>query len=231
MLLQVLNPYSLIESAVLTSDTTTAISNGKTVALEYTQLVYNLKTKQYETLAIGNGYNYETHSLDLELVSTYDGEGNYDFDGNIYVHVLLDKVVALETFINSTLVVKSNGKTLDESISLKTDYIPGAYLTYLGNKIETSEKTINLAQIGTSNNKFEIELYGYQFNENPQITISWTESHPCECSDHPKTASGTIDTSKKCTHNGAEKCNCNLYDMSKYVQFTTSDAIGSITNL
>lgn len=160
--------YSNIVSASLTSTTLYVPSLGRNVSIIFEQLVRN-EDGDYETVYPNN----ETidGGINLRLVSSVDAEGNYSYNGIIYIHTQMDKFVGMSGTLDAVLNVETNdGKIIEQSRTLLTEYLPGATLSYDGLAISTDEYLI---QKDTYNNEVDIQVYGYQFNSNPNISFVW----------------------------------------------------------
>ena len=160
--------YSNIVSASLTSTTLYVPSLGRNVSIIFEQLVRN-EDGDYETVYPNN----ETINggINLRLVSSVDAEGNYSYNGIIYIHTQMDKFVGMSGTLDAVLNVETNdGKIIEQSRTLLTEYLPGATLSYDGLAISTDEYLI---QKDTYNNEVDIQVYGYQFNSNPNISFVW----------------------------------------------------------
>lgn len=162
--------YSNIVSATLTSSSLYIPSLGRNVSIIFEQLVKN-EEGDYETVYPNN----ETidGGIKLSLVSNVDSNGNYTYDGIIYIHTQMDKFVGMTGTIEARLLVETGeGNTIEQTKTLITEYLPGATLSYNGISVNNSTDEY-LIQKDTYNNEIDIRIYGYQFNSNPNISFIW----------------------------------------------------------
>ena len=160
--------YSNILSATLTSSTLYIPSLGRNVSIIFEQLVKN-ENGDYETVYPNN--ETVNGGIKLRLVSSVDRSGNYSYNGIIYIHTQMDRFVGMTGTIEAKLTVNTNdGKTIEQTKTLITEYLPGATLSYDGISVGTDEYLI---QKDTYNNEVNIRIYGYQFNSNPRVNFVW----------------------------------------------------------
>jgi len=165
--------YSNIDSISISSSYLTVPGISNPVCLQFRQYVYNTSTHRFETFY--NSYNQDGDTLELRKATSIDASGNISYTGVLYIHALLDRFSGLEARIIAELNVTSNGNTLPGATAdLITTFLPGASLTYNG--IEAKENGY-LVQEGTNGNVANIKLYGYQFNSNPEMNLSWELDH------------------------------------------------------
>lgn len=179
------NAYSNIVSAEIVSSALYVNSLSRDVYVDFEQVVYNEATKSFETLIQRNDTATSGHGIKFDrttntLVTSKDAQGKFKYSGVIYVHTILEKFVGLEDTIQITLNVVTGSvdnpiENEPYAINLITNYIPGAYLQYTENKIDNVDGY--LIQEDTADNYFELKAYGYQFNADPDIEISWAEGY------------------------------------------------------
>ena len=179
------NAYSNIVSAEIVSSALYVNSLSRDVYVDFEQVVYNEATKSFETLIQRNDTATSGHGIKFDrttntLVTSKDAQGKFKYSGVIYVHTILEKFVGLEDTIQITLNVVTGSvdnpiENEPYTINLITNYIPGAYLQYTENKIDNVDGY--LIQEDTADNYFELKAYGYQFNADPDIEISWAEGY------------------------------------------------------
>ena len=162
--------YSNIVSATLTSTSLYVPSLGRSVSIIFEQLVKNEDGK-YETVYPNN--EQVTGGIKLRLVSSVDDEGNYSYNGIIYIHTQMDKFVGMSGTVEANLSVQTGaGNTFEQTKTLITEYLPGATLYYDGISVNNSTNEY-LIQKDTYSNEVNIRIYGYQFNNNPSISFVW----------------------------------------------------------
>ena len=174
MMLYLEPTYANVVSAKLKTGSLYVPSLGKDVQMQFKQLVYNEEKGAWTTLYGAKDQVDDT--LDIELVSKIDENGNSVYTGVIFIHVQLEKFAGLEDTIKATLEVETNnGKMVTRYRNLLTTYLPGTQMIYDKNK-QVADNNY-LIQKGTSENELKIKIYGYQFNSNPVITFNWELPH------------------------------------------------------
>ncbi len=212
--------YSNIISASLTSTSLYVPSLGRNVSIIFEQLVKN-ENGEYETVYPNN----ETidGGINLRLVSSVDSDGNYNYDGIIYIHTQMDKFVGMSGTVDVILNVETGINTnIEQKRTLITEYLPGATLSYDGLGISSDEYLI---QKDTYNNEVKIQIYGYQFNSNPDISFIWKLNDGDTQYSYDKTEALNLDESSfeerklsLYTFNGTTYISCNeddIYDSNK----------------
>lgn len=160
--------YSNILSATLTSSSLYVPSLGRNVSIIFEQLVRN-EDGGYETIYPNN--EIVDGGIRLKLASSVDSEGNYSYDGIIYIHTQMDRFVGMAGVVEATLnVTTGDNNQITQTRTLITEFLPGASLSYDGYSVSTDEFLI---QRDTYNNEIDIQIYGYQFNSNPTISFVW----------------------------------------------------------
>ena len=147
---------------------------GKNVQMKFTQLVLDERkgTKGvFTTLYGGENITQVGDTLELQLISSKDKDGNSHYNGVICVYIQLEDFSGLEATITAELnVTTTNGKVITRTRDLLTTYLPGTKMEY------DSERAIDggyLIQKGTSLNEVKIKIFGYQFNSNPDLEFVW----------------------------------------------------------
>lgn len=174
MLIYLEPSYSNIVSATLTSSTLFVPSLNREVSLIYEQLVYNASTGTYQTVYPSN--EQIDGGIVLRKVSYIDENNNYHYDGTIYIHTQMDMFSGLSSTVRATLTVEtSNNNVRTVTKTLLTQYLPGASLSYDGYYMGVSDDGDSqyLIQEDTYNNEISIQIYGYQFSQNPDISFEW----------------------------------------------------------
>lgn len=170
MLAYVEKSYANIDKISITSSDLYVPEKGKNVNLIFTQYVYNIDTRKFETLFNADVQSQDGKTLELQKATTINNAGTTEYTGLLYIHVQLIKFSGLEARITASLNVTSNGKELPVvTKDLLTTFLPGASLNYIGKEIDNGY----LIQEETYANSAKIRLYGYQFNANPTIISNW----------------------------------------------------------
>lgn len=168
--------YSNVVSAKIKTSSLYVPSLGKNVKMKFTQLVYDERREGKFTTLYGGVINPQIDdTLELQLVSTINSNGEREYTGIICVYIQLEKFIGLESTMTVELEVESvNGKVITRTRDLLTTYLPGTQLLYNPEReINYNETKGYLIQKGTSNNEVKIKIQGYQFNKNPDITFAW----------------------------------------------------------
>lgn len=164
--------YSYFENISITS--TRATINNNEYFIRYQQMVYNKDTKTYQSYA---GITADGETLNLKKVS-YIENGEYSYDGVIFVRTILDEIVGVrQTFtmtVNAT-TYDYNGNTINVSRTktVISQYLPGVYIN-VTNAVSSSHdnKPVYLLEQNSSMTNIVARVYGYEFNVQPTATIS-----------------------------------------------------------
>ena len=178
MLIYLEPSYSNVKLATLTSSKLFVPSLNREVGLVFEQLVYNERTRTYDSLPFGD----ETveNGIKLRMASKYDINGKLTYNGIIYIHTQMDKFSGLADTVRATLTVETETredaevktKTIVRTKSLLTQYLPGIGLSYNGVLID-AENNEYLIEKNTFNNEISLNVFGYQFNNNPAPSYKW----------------------------------------------------------
>lgn len=167
--------YSDVTSAQITSGSLFVPTLGRNVFIHFEQLVYDPSSGNYLTLSSSTPvYDNAGNLIGIQLQKVSQiVNGNFTYNGIIYVHSYIDSFAGLESQIEVTLSVntQSSSEPITRTKTLTTKYVPGAYLSYSG--IQASDGY--LIQTNSANNTATIRLVGYQFNSNPTITYEWVK--------------------------------------------------------
>jgi len=186
--------YSQVKSVSIKTSELFVPSLGKTVKMKFTQLALDHRGgKTGLTTLYGADINAQVDdTLELKLVSEISESGERVYNGVIRVYIQLEKFSGLEDTMSVELNVEtSNGKFVTRTRQLLTTYLPGTNLIYDENKAIDDGYLI---QKGTSNNEVKIKIYGYHFNSNPDIQLTW--ELPIESSYKYVVEDGTINKQK-----------------------------------
>lgn len=166
--------YSNVVSASIKTSSLYVPSLSKDVKLRFTQLVLDYRNDpngKFTTLYGGDYTAQEDNTLDLKPISVIDAQNRRDYTGVICVYIQLEEFSGLEASMEIELNVETNnGTKITRTKTLLTTYLPDVILSY------DNSKQIDdgyLIQKGTSNNEVSIKIYGYQYNDNPDLHFEW----------------------------------------------------------
>lgn len=172
--------YAYIKQATLKSSELYVPSLNQNVKVRFEQLVYHTGLGKYISISPSCEQTEDGLGVFLHLASQTTDGVNYIYDGTIYIHVVLDKKFSgLADEIRLTLdVTNADDSHIIKTKSLVTDYLPGVELSYDENYKVATEINGNvvegyLVQQNTSNNIVTLKIFGYQFNANPTVNISY----------------------------------------------------------
>ena len=174
--------YAYIKQITLKSSELFVPSLNSNVKVRFEQIIFHKGLNKYISISPACDLTDDLLGIKLNLAtSTTDGI-TYEFDGTIYVHVVLDKKFSgLADEIRLTLDVTNADDThIVKTKSLITDFLPGVDLEFDKN-YQTSAlidgKAVEgyLIQQNSTNNIVTVKIYGYQFNANPTVEIKYLD--------------------------------------------------------
>lgn len=174
--------YAYIKQVTLKSSELFVPSLNTNVKVRFEQIILHKGLNKYISISPACDLTDDLLGVKLNLAtSTTDGV-SYEFDGTIYVHVVLDKKFSgLADEIRLTLDVTNADEThIVKTKSLITDFLPGVDLEFDKN-YQTSAlikgKAVEgyLIQQNSTNNIVTVKIYGYQFNANPTVEIEYLD--------------------------------------------------------
>ena len=174
--------YAYIKQVTLKSSELFVPSLNSNVKVRFEQIIFHKGLNKYISISPACDLTDDLLGIKLKLAtSTTDGI-TYEFDGTIYVHVVLDKKFSgLADEIRLTLDVTNADDThIVKTKSLITDFLPGVDLEFDKN-YQTSAlidgKAVEgyLIQQNSTNNIVTVKIYGYQFNANPTVEIKYLD--------------------------------------------------------
>lgn len=174
--------YAYIKQVTLKSSELFVPSLNSNVKVRFEQIIFHKGLNKYISISPACDLTDDLLGIKLNLAtSTTDGI-TYEFDGTIYVHVVLDKKFSgLADEIRLTLDVTNADDThIVKTKSLITDFLPGVDLEFDKN-YQTSAlidgKAVEgyLIQQNSTNSIVTVKIYGYQFNANPTVEIKYLD--------------------------------------------------------
>lgn len=162
--------YSYFDNITITSNIQPI--NGNNYYVRFQQMVYNKTKEVYESYA---GITADGASLRLAKVSYSDGS----YDGIIFVRTLLDNFVGVKELFEFTVSadtydLNGNVQTVSRYKTVISQYRPGVYIDVTNAIIRTTDdnRKVYLVENQTYATNIVATVYGYEFNVQPQETIS-----------------------------------------------------------
>ncbi|MFQ6752114.1 MAG: hypothetical protein ACLRFL_00920 [Clostridia bacterium] len=170
MMLYLEPEYANVQDISITSESKPIASlGGANVYLKYTQYIYDHDQRAYVSY-FGEDKNYQDGTtLKLNKASERKN-GQIIYTGVIYIHVMLDRFSGVESFESTIDLTLGDGSTTDVEKTLITSYIPTVTTKFDGNRLNDTNGY--MIQEGTANT-LDLKIYGYQFNNNPNINLGW----------------------------------------------------------